>query len=257
AEAVLKEINGYEAATGRPLSGFAEYRADGSTVGGCWIYSGIYKDGVNQAARRKPRTEQDEVAAEWAWAWPANRRLLYNRASADPEGRPWSERKRYVWWDEEKSQWTGHDVPDFGKEKAPSYVPPEGAAAEKALSGTEPFVMQADGKGWLYAPAGLTDGPFPTHYEPEESPVQNLLYEQRANPARQRYPRAENPYQASDGEQKAVFPFVMTTYRLTEHHTAGGMTRTVPHLAELQPEMFCEVNPALAAERGLEHGGWA
>jgi formate dehydrogenase major subunit len=92
-------------------------KADGSTAGGCWIYSGIYKDGVNQAARRRPGQEQDWVAAEWGWAWPMDRRTLYNRASADPEGRPWSERKAYVWWDEAEQQWTGHDVPDFELKK--------------------------------------------------------------------------------------------------------------------------------------------
>ena len=104
AEAVLKEINGYDVATGRPLSSFTEMKDDGSTLGGCWIYTGVYKDGVNQAARRKPGSEQSSVAPEWGWAWPANRRMLYNRASADPEGRPWSERKAYVWWDPEPGE---------------------------------------------------------------------------------------------------------------------------------------------------------
>jgi formate dehydrogenase major subunit len=107
-------------------------------------------------------------------------------------------------------------------------------------------------------PAGLADGPFPTHYEPHESPFANPLYAQRANPARQRFPRKENPYNPSDGRPGAeAYPYVVTTYRLTEHHTAGGMTRFSPYLAELQPEFFCEVSPDLAAERGLEHGGWA
>ena len=100
---MLKEINGYDVATGRPLSGFTELRSDGSTACGCWIYSGIFADGVNQARRREPgdlTKEGGHVSPEWAWAWPANRRMLYNRASADPAGRPWSERKKYVWWDE-------------------------------------------------------------------------------------------------------------------------------------------------------------
>ncbi len=137
-------------------------------------------------------------------------------------------------------------------------MPPEGAEAEDALRGDEPFVMQADGRAWLFVPSGLTDGPFPTHYEPQESPVGNPLYAQRANPARENIEHRENPFNPSDGEAGAgVFPYVMTTYRLTEHHTAGGMSRSVPYLAELQPEMFCEVSPELAAERGLEHGGWA
>jgi formate dehydrogenase major subunit len=254
AEAVLREINGYEIATGRPLSGFTEYRADGSTAGGCWIYSGVYADGVNQAARRRSRLEQDWVAAEWGWAWPANRRTLYNRASADPEGRPWSERKAYVWWDPERGEWTGHDVPDFEKTKPPSYRPPPGATGVEAIAGDDAFIMQGDGKGWLHVPVGLVDGPLPTHYEPAESPVANPLYGQQASPTRKTYPRPDNPINPS---LSAVFPYVFTVARLTEHHTAGGMSRNVARLAELQPEMFVEVSPELAAERGLTHLGWA
>jgi formate dehydrogenase major subunit len=163
-----------------------------------------------------------------------------------------------VWWDAEKGKWTGADVPDFKADKAPGYVPPEGATAEDALRGDEPFIMQADGRGWLFVPSGLTDGPLPTHYEPHESPVRNPLYGQQANPARERFPRPVNPYHRSGGAPGAsVFPYVMTTYRLTEHHTAGAMSRSLPYLSELQPEMFCEVSPELARERDLEHGGWA
>lgn len=257
AQAILREVNGWDA-QGKALSSYEQLKADGSTTCGCWIYCGVYKDETNHAADRMPGGEQDWVAAQWGWAWPANRRMLYNRASADPNGKPWSERKRYVWWDESKNEWTGVDIPDFKKTKAPTYEPPDGAKAEEALSGTEPFIMQADGKGWLFAPDGLTDGPLPAHYEPEESSYPNLLYGQRSSPARQRYSRPENPYHPSNGSPHAdVFPYIYTTYRLTEHHTAGGMTRTVSHLAELQPEFFCEVHPVLARERGLEHSGWA
>jgi formate dehydrogenase major subunit len=118
--------------------------------------------------------------------------------------------------------------------------------------------MQADGKAWLFAPAGLVDGPLPAHYEPQESPLRNPLYGQQHNPVRQIIKSKENPLQPSGDEPGAeVFPFVATTYRLTEHHTAGGMSRFLPYLAELQPAMFCEVSPELAAERGLEHLGWA
>jgi formate dehydrogenase major subunit len=258
AEAVLAEINGHDG-DGDPLSSYEQLKPDGSTACGCWIYCGVYADGVNQAARRKPGKEQNWVAAEWAWAWPANRRILYNRASADPDGKPWSERKALVWWDEGQSQWAGHDVPDFTKDKSPGYRPPEDAAGPEALSGTDAFIMQADGKAWLYVPAGLTDGPLPTHYEPQESPFQNLLYRQQRSPVRQLRPtHPGNRYQPSGGEPSSeVFPYVATTYRLTEHHTAGGMSRWQPYLAELQPEFFCEVSPELAAQRGLEHTGWA
>ena len=257
AEAVLAEINGRDA-EGRPLSGFAQLKDDGSTACGCWIYCGVYAGGVNQAARRKPGSVQNWVAPEWGWAWPANRRILYNRASADPEGRPWSQRKALVWWDAEAGQWTGHDVPDFPAARPPSYRPAEGATGVDAISGIDPFIMQADGKAWLFAPAGLADGPLPAHYEPQESPFANPLYAQQRNPAREVIRHPENPLQPSGPEPGSeVFPYVATTYRLTEHHTAGGMSRTLPYLAELQPEFFCEVSPELAAERGLEHMGWA
>jgi formate dehydrogenase major subunit len=257
AEAVLREINGWDA-EGRALDGYGQLRDDGSTTCGCWIYCGCYAGEVNQVARKKPRWEQSYVAPEWGWAWPANRHIIYNRASADPAGNPWSERKRYVWWDAEKGHWTGEDSPDFLAEKAPDYVPPAGARAADAIAGTHPFILQADGRGWLFVPSGLVDGPLPTHFEPHESPFGNPLYSQRSNPARQRFRQRENPYNPSDGDPGAdAYPYVLTTYRLTEHHTAGGMSRTVPHLAELQPELFCEVSPQLAAERGLEPGGWA
>ncbi|MBS9372872.1 Formate dehydrogenase-O major subunit [Rhodococcus sp. B50] len=257
AEAVLMEINGYDIATRRPLSSFTEMKNDGSTLGGCWIYTGVYADGVNQANRRKSRHDQSFVAPEWGWAWPMNRRILYNRASADPEGRPWSERKAYVWWDADAQQWTGADVPDFEKTKPPSYRSPEGADGVEAIEGIDPFIMQGDGKGALYVPQGLVDGPMPTHYEPVESPFRNPLYAQQGNPTRMEYRRDDNPMNPAPPEDHVdVFPFVFTTSRLTEHHTAGGMSRYLEHLAELQPEMFVEVSPALAAERGLEHMGW-
>jgi formate dehydrogenase major subunit len=258
AEAVLAEISGWEIATGQYLDGYPKLKPDGSTVCGCWIYCGSYKDGVNQTARKKPHWEQSYVAPEWAWSWPANRRLIYNRASADPDGRPWSERKQYVWWDADEGTWSGLDVPDFKEDKPPGYVPPDDATAEEAIAGDHPFIMQADGRSWLFVPQGLEDGPFPTHYEPHESPYDNPLYQQRANPRRQQFPRAENPYNPVAGEPGSeLYPYVATTYRLTEHHTAGGMTRSVPYLSELQPAMFCEVSPQLAAEAGLVHGGWA
>jgi formate dehydrogenase major subunit len=257
ADAVLAEINGWNA-DGDLLGKYTDLRADGSTSCGCWIYCGCYADGVNQTARRKPASEQNWTGPEWAWAWPANRRILYNRASADPQGRPWSERKALVWWDEEARHWTGHDTPDFEADKPPDYLPPKGATGPAAIAGTDPFIMQADGRGWLYAPAGVADGPLPTHYEPQDSPVRNLLHRHQRNPARQVYEHENNCYHPDPGTPGAeVFPYAVTTYRLTEHFTAGGMSRWTPYLAELQPEFFCEVSPELAAERELQHGGWA
>ena len=257
AESVLREINGW-GPDGRALSAFTQLKADGSTACGCWIYCGCYAGEVNQVARRKPRDQQSWVAPEWGWAWPANRRLLYNRASADPDGRPWSERKRYVWWDEQAGEWTGEDVPDFPKTKRPDYRPPDGAEAEDANRGDEPFIMQVDGRGALFVPSGLQDGPLPAHYEPKETPFANPLYGQQQNPTRQEYARPGNRYHPPPGDAAAeTYPYVFTTYRLTEHHTAGGMSRFQAYLSELQPEMFCEVSPELAAERNLVHGGWA
>jgi formate dehydrogenase major subunit len=255
AEAVLKEINGFTVADGKPVEGFTALKDDGSTACGCWIYSGSYKDGVNQTARRRSRHEQSWVAPEWGWAWPHNRRMLYNRASADPEGRPWSERKRYLWWDEKSEKWTGHDDPDFIPDLPPSYRPPDDAEGKDTISGVDPFLMQGDGKGWLFAPNGLLDGPLPTHYEPQESVMENPLYGRQCNPARIEWRRADNRYHRPFDDPR--FPYAITTYRLTEHHTAGGMSRWLSWLSELQPELFCEVSPELAAEKGLTNGGWA
>jgi formate dehydrogenase major subunit len=258
AEAVLREINGWDA-DGAPLSSYTELADDGSTACGCWIYCGVFADGVNQANRRVPENEQSWVAPEWGWAWPANRRILYNRASADPDGNPWSERKALVWWDEDEQRWTGHDVPDFAATTPPDHSPDAEARGPDALGGNDAFIMQGDGKAWLFVPTGLADGPLPTHYEPQDSPVRNLLYGHQRNPARvPRESTEHNRYQPSGDEPGSeVYPYAATTYRLTEHHTAGGMSRWVPYLSELQPEMFCEVSPALAEERGLEHAGWA
>ncbi|MBW8764909.1 MAG: molybdopterin-dependent oxidoreductase [Geodermatophilales bacterium] len=253
AEAVLREINGV-GPDGRALNSYMQLKDDGSTSSGCWIYCGVYADEVNQSARRKPGREQGPVAAEWGWAWPLNRRMLYNRASAAPDGTPWSDRKKYVYWDEDAGKWTGPDVPDFEPQKRPDYVPPDGAKAQDAIAGTDPFVMQGDGKAWLFAPSGLVDGPLPTHYEPAESVVENAFYKQQSNPTLE---QIEGAWNRRNPSRSDVYPYAVTTYRLTEHHTAGAMSRTLPYLAELQPEFFVEVSPELAAERGLTNGEYA
>lgn len=255
AEAVVAEINGYTMADRKPVDGYTSLKADGSTACGCWIYSGIYAGGINRAALRQKATDKYHYGHEWGFAWPSNRRILYNRAAADPAGKPWSDRKALVWWDDNKQSWTGYDEPDFMKPKRPDYRAPEDAQGLDTISGDDAFLLQPDGKGWLFAPAGLQEGPLPAHYEPIESPVKNALYGQQCNPVRLEYARTDNKLARPYNDDR--FPHVLTTYRLTEHHTSGAMSRWLSWLCELQPEMFCEVSPELAAEAGLRNGDWA
>jgi formate dehydrogenase major subunit len=252
AEEILAEINGFTLPDRRPVSGYTDLRADGSTACGCWIYSGVFPaPGENLARRRDPR---GAYSHGWGFAWPGDRRILYNRASAAPDGRPWSDRKKLVWWDDSSKKWTGLDSPDFAATKRPDYQPAAGATGDAALPGDKPFLLHPDGMGWLWVPSGLKDGPLPTHFEPFESPIRNPLYpDTQTNPPADPRAGPENVYADSPDPR---FPYVLTTYRLTEHHTAGGMSRTLPHLAELQPEMFCEISPQLAAECDLRHGEW-
>jgi formate dehydrogenase major subunit len=253
---ILKELNGFFSADpARHCVGFAELKDDGSTTCASWIYSGVLPAaGKNLADRRTPDPPGKPGAQlEWGWAWPANRRVMYNRASADPEGKPWSERKKWVWWDGEAKKWVGYDVPDYIATKPPNDQAKPGAAGMDALPGTAPFIMRADGLGWLFAPAGLVDGPLPTHYEPVESPVHNPLYKQQTSPVYKYWKDSGNPL-AQVGDPK--FPYVITTYRLTEHYLAGAMSRWLPWLAELQPELFVEISPELAQEKGIKNLDW-
>jgi len=266
---ILREINGFQ--TGDPtehLTGFAQLKDDGSTTCASWIYCGVYPaPDRNLSARREADAPGVPGAhLSWGWAWPANRRVLYNRASADPSGKPWSERKRWIWWDPSApnapdpltgrrvgpGKWLGYDTPDFSLTKPPNASARPGAIGLDALSGTDPFIMKPDGKGWLYVPTGLVDGPMPVHYEPLESPVANLLYKQQSSPVLKWWARgaAHNPI-AEVGDPR--FPCVITTYRLTEHYLSGAMSRWLPHLAELQPELFIEIGHALAEERGIRN----
>jgi formate dehydrogenase major subunit len=261
AERVLKEVNGYDWATGRPLNSFTELQDNGTTACGAWIYTGIYAGGRNQADNR---VGDDWVSLGWGFSWPANRRLMYNRCSADPAGNPWPKearlarehggRKRgYVYWDAALGSWDGVDVPDFVVTKRPdARANPRGVGLD-THDGTSPFIMKADGKGWLYAPSGLVDGPLPTHYEPFESPVSNALYRQQANPVALVWRIDGNPY-AEVGSPE--YPHVLSTYRLTEHHLSGTMSRWLPWLCELQPELFCEISPEHAEEIGVANTGW-
>jgi formate dehydrogenase major subunit len=180
--------------------------------------------------------------------------VLFNRASADPEGRPWSERKKLIWWDAEKGLWVGLDRPDFEASKPPDYRPAPGATGMEAIAGDNPFIMKPDGVAWIFAPSGVKDGPLPTHYEPLESPVSNLLYPAHmCTPGVRIFPGPRNRLVHTP---ETEFPVVATTYRLTEHYLSGPMSRFNSWLNELQPEMFVELSPELAAERGIVHGGW-
>jgi len=251
---VLKEINGWTVADHKQLPHIQNLKNDGSTACGVWIYCGVYpEENRNRADERAPK---DLLGHGWGFAWPNDCRIIYNRASARPDGKPWSERKKLVWWDEEKKEWTGLDNADFKKDLAPTTPDNlDSGVGVTALGGARPFTLHSDGVGWIYVPSGLKDGPLPTHYEPLESVIENPLYSQQNDPAAAKKERAENPYAKEVADPK--FPYVLTTYRLTEHHTAGGMTRTLGHLAELQPELFTEVSPELAEEIGLQHGDWA
>ena len=241
---VLREIHGWRN-DGGTIAHFGELRADGSTTCGCWIYSGVF-DRENKANGRAPR---GRYGHGWGYAWPLDRRILYNRAAADPDGKPWSDRKALVWWDEEKGEWCGHDVADFTRAKSPKFRGDAERGGDEALPGDAPFIMHPDGMGWLWVPSGLKDGPLPVHYEPLESNIANPLHPgQQTNPAALKLERPDNPYASSPDDR---FPHVLTTYRLTEHHTAGGMSRTLSHLAELQPELFAEISPELASEAGV------
>jgi formate dehydrogenase major subunit len=258
---ILQEINGYkldevDPRTGRPrlLKGFSELKDDGTTACGCWLYGGVYPEPDRNRANDRKILEDNWLQPEWGYAWPHNRRIMYNRASADPQGRPWSERTKLVWWDEEKRRWVGHDEPDFEPEKPPDYRPSPDAEGMDAIAGDEPFIMKPDGLGWLYAPGAIKDGPLPAHYEPVESPVGNRLYPRVASSPSVR--TLEGPLNRLADAPTDEFPVVAFTFRLTEHYLSGPMSRFNGWLNELQPEMFVELSPELAAECGIAHGGW-
>ena len=252
-EKVLKEINGRRASDGALLAGFGDLKDDGSTACGAWIYSGVFpREDLNRARSRNPALA-GSTYPDWAYSWPANRRTMYNRASADPQGHPWSERKKLIWWDEQQRRWVGNDVPDFPVDKPPSYRPAGDSRGMDAIAGDAPFIMHPDGRGWLYAPNGVKDGPLPVHYEPRESVAHNALYQTQSSPTLREYKSEINRLaQRVDPD----FPIVATTYRLTEHYLSGPMSRFNSWLNELQPEMFVELSPELADERGIEHRGW-
>jgi formate dehydrogenase major subunit len=229
------------AKAGEQLSGFGQLRDDGSTSSGCWVYSGAWTQAGNQMARRDNADPYGiGQALNWAWAWPANRRIVYNAASVDPTtGQPWIAKRMLVKWDGAK--WIGSDVPDIRPDANPM-----------APDAVRPFIMTAEGVARLFAPTGMAEGPLPEHYEPFESPlVNNLMHPNnevaRANPAARIF--------KGDLERLGVpkdFPYVATSYRLTEHF--HYWTKNVRSNAIIQPQQFVEIGVELAEEKGITNG---
>lgn len=255
---IFKEINGFDWKTKQPINSFANLLSDGSTAAGAWIYTGQLQLVNGQIVNRgemQPGKNDGWVSPNWGWAWPANRHQLYNRASADPKGDPWSTKKKYTYWDAAAKTWKNDpgDGIDFTLTKDPSTPANPNGVGVAFHSGSDPFLLKKDGKGWLFAYEGLSDGPLPTHYEPWESPVKNQLYKQDRNPVAKIYDVPGNKYNDFAGTQ---FPTVITTYRLTEHHLSGTMTRWLPWLAELMPELFVEISPELAKDKGIANGDY-
>ncbi len=222
-------------AKGKQLPGFAALRDDGKTNGACWIYSGSYTEAGNQMARRDT-SDPDETGAfsKWAWSWPANRRVLYNRASADINGKAWDPTRKLIEWDGTK--WAGYDVPDIGPTMKPDVV--------------GPFIMNPEGSARLFTRGMMREGPFPTHYEPFESPVANAIAPKiRGNPAARVFKGDMEQF----GDAKE-FPYAATSYRLTEHF--HFWTKHVQVNASLQPEFFVEISEQLAEEKKIKSGAW-
>jgi formate dehydrogenase major subunit len=221
---------------GQQLPGFAWLKDDGTTSCGNWLYSGCWTEAGNQLARRGTDDPSGQgVYQNWAWSWPANRRVMYNRASCDPSGKPWDATRKQVWWNESTQLWVGNDVPDFKPDSHP-----------KDHMG--PFIMNPEGIGRIFGPlAALADGPFPEHYEPIESPVQNALHpNQSNNPVVKKFTTAADKY-ATPGDG---FNIICTTYRLTEHY--HYWTKNNQMNVQLIPEPFVEIPVELAAELGIK-----
>jgi formate dehydrogenase major subunit len=240
--AVAKEINGYDLTTGKLLPSFGACKDDGTTSSGNWLYCASYTEKGNMAARRNGADPSGiGLYSEWSWCWPVNRRIIYNRASVDINGNPWDKEHPVIQWT--GSGWKG-DVPDGG-------WPPMVQQDKTRLA----FIMKPEGRARLLG-MGLADGPFPEHYEPLECPIEkNPMSSQRINPAIKLW---NEPEVGSDMDKAFScdprFPFVATTYRVTEHWQTGLMTRNQPWLVELQPQMFVEMSEELAKLKGIKNG---
>lgn len=244
---IANEMNGYVVADGTILDSFAKLKDDGSTACGVWIYTGyMFIDPVLKVPASHRRNREDKsglgLYSKWAFAWPANRRIVYNRCSADPSGKPWDPKRMLVSWD--GAQWLSNDVPDFGFKDAATgaFIPPDKSAVNC-------YIMNTEGVGRLFAPTGMKDGPLPEHYEPVESPVKNPLSKQQNNPL---YAKYKGDFAKVAQVASPDFPYVGTTHRLIEHYQSGIVTRNCPMLAELMPEMFVTISPGLAGKIGVK-----
>jgi formate dehydrogenase major subunit len=242
---IAREVNGKDLKTGKQMESFKDLTDDGNTTSGNWIYVGSYTDEGNMMKRRNGVQDPEKndptgmgFYPEWAFSWPANRRVLYNRASADPAGKPWDPKRPGIRWDAAQKLWVG-DVPDYAPDADP-----------KDPASPLPFIMTGEGTGRLFS-NGLADGPFPEHYEPVESPIENPLHPKVSiSPATFLYDQAAGrPNRFGTVDE---FPYVATSYRLTEHE--HYVTQHVSHLVRLQPEAFVEVPAELAREKGIETG---
>ncbi len=259
---VAKEINGYfikdvtikgkHFKRGTLVPSFAYLKDDGSTSSGNWLYCNSYTEKGNMAARRSKKDAVNNIGLypEFSWCWPVNRRIIYNRASVDLKGQPWDKKDWVIKFagNEEGGKWVSKkwigDVPDGG------WYPMENPDGTKRSDSKYPFIMRKNGFGQIFGP-GRADGPFPEHYEPLECPVEkNFFSSQRVNPSAVVYRTKADAYASCD----ARFPFVGTTYRVSEHWQTGVLSRPVPWLMELQPEMFVEMSEELAALRGIKNG---
>jgi len=248
---LAKEMNGYVISdvldpndptkklleAGKQVPGFGVLRDDGSTASGCWIYSGCYTEAGNMMARRDNSDPGDAgMFLKWSFAWPANRRIIYNRASCDINGKPWDPTRKLLEWDGAK--WTGVDVPDIAVTAKPQDV--------------GPFIMNPEGVSRLFTRGMMRDGPFPVHYEPFESPVANLIAPKvRGNPVARVF--KDDFAQFADVGSKE-FPYAATSYRLTEHFHYWTKNNHVN--AVLQPEFFVEISEELAREKNIKNAGW-
>ncbi len=226
---------------GDQVPSFPSLQADGSTTSLNWLYCGCYPEAGKNLAQRRDLTQTPMQAKlglfpSYTWAWPVNRRILYNRASVNPQGQPFNPDLPVILW--EGGKWIG-DIPDGG-------APP--MAEEK---GTYPFIMQAEGHGHLFGP-GRVDGPFPEHYEPAETPIAKNPFSSRMNNPCMKVAKSDMDLLAKPADPK--YPIVLTTYSLTEHWCGGGDTRNTPYLLEAEPQLYVEMSHELAAEKGIKNG---